>query len=296
MTVTSTPAPSAPRTPDRDYHRVAHDGPWWRPLRVLGVAVLLYLVAMLLVLVPVAIGSAAVPGLERASERLVDLDDTGDPLVALCLLLSIAMMLPAALLAVRLVGRRPPGTLSSVEGRLRRRRLAADVLTATAVVVPVTLVFITLDGGWSELTVTGRTVPLLLLAVLVVPLQAAAEEYVFRGLLMQAVGAWLRRPAWAVLLPIPLFTIGHEYDVLGLVDVTAFALAAGWLTWRTGGLEAAIGLHMVNNAVLVAVGAFGLVDPDATEGTPAALACSLALTATYTWLVARRRTVTPASA
>lgn len=296
MTLTSTTAPSAPRTSDRAYHRLAHGGPWWRPLLVLGVAGLLYLAATVAVMVPMALAGAAVPGLEEHVERAFDATDMTDPLTALLLLGSIALMLPATLLAVRIVGRRPAGSLSSVEGHLRRRRLAGHLATALAVVVPAMVVFITLDGGWGEAGVTAHTVPLLLIALLGIPFQAAAEEYVFRGLLMQAVGAWLRHPAWAVLLPIPLFTIGHGYDVLGLVDVSAFALAAGWLTWRTGGLEAAIGLHVVNNAVLVAFGAFGVVDLNATEGTPVGLACSLALIATYTWLVAGRRTVTTATA
>lgn len=297
MTTIVTPAPAVPHPTDLDYHRIAHDPRrWWSPVLVLAAAAGLYLVAVVLAVVPLAVAGAAVPGLEEPVERAFDATDMTDPLTALLLLGSIALMLPAALLAVRIAGRRPAGSLSSVEGRVRHRRLAGHLVTALAVMVPAMVVFVTLDGGWSDAGVTAHTVPLLLLALLVVPLQAAAEEYAFRGLLMQAVGAWLRHPAWAIVLPIPLFTIGHEYDLLGLVDVAVFALAAGWLTWRTGGLEAAIGLHVVNNAVLVAFGAFGLVDLNATEGTALGLACSLALTGTYTWLVARRAPVRRATA
>lgn len=304
MTLTDTPASPPATAPnrdrdhdhDRDYHRIARGARWWRPVLVLAVAALLYVVGVLLAIVPVAVAGVAVPGLEHATERAVELDDMSDPLTSLLLLVTIAMMLPAALLAVRLAGRRPAGTLSSVDGRLRRRLLARCLGTAVAVMVPGMILFTTVDGGWSDLAFTGRTLPLLLLAVLVVPLQAAAEEYVFRGLLMQTVGAWLRHPAWAVLLPLPLFTLGHEYDLLGLLDVAAFALAAGWLTWRTGGLEAAIGLHVVNNTVIVAFGAVGLIDLNSTEGTPTGLVLSVALTGTYTWLVARRPPVRPAIA
>jgi hypothetical protein len=83
--------------------------------------------------------------------------------------------------------------------------------------------------------------------LLLVPVQAAAEEYIFRGYLMQSIGRWLRHPAFAILLPVPLFVLGHGYDLLGQIGVGLFAVAAGWLTWRTGGLEAAIALHVVNN-------------------------------------------------
>jgi hypothetical protein len=61
------------------------------------------------------------------------------------------------------------------------------------------------------------------------------------------IGRWLRHPAFAILLPVPLFVLGHGYDLLGQIGVGLFAVAAGWLTWRTGGLEAAIALHVVNN-------------------------------------------------
>ncbi|MBM0126663.1 CPBP family intramembrane glutamic endopeptidase [Pimelobacter simplex] len=282
------PRPPSTHAPDPEFHRVARCAPghhWWRPLVVLALAMLLFLAGTLLVIVPLAVVAVTVPGQEDAIERAFGSAEMSDPMSACVMLLTIAVMLPAALLAVRLAGGRSAGTLSSVTGRLRRRLLVRCLRLALLLVVPVLLLFVTVEGAWPDLRLDERTVPLLALALLVVPLQAAAEEYAFRGLLMQTVGAWLRHPAYAVVLPVPLFTLGHEYDVLGLVDVTAFALVAGWLAWRTGGLEAAIGLHVANNGALVAFGAVGLVDLDATDGTVTGLACTLAVTATYAWLV-----------
>lgn len=287
MTLIAAP-PTGIHTPDLAFHRLALRAPghrWWRPLVVLGLAALLFLAGTLLAVVPLVIVAVAVPGQEAVVERAFGAAEMSDPLAAIVMLSSIAVMLPAALLAVRLAGGRPAGTLSSVAGRLRRRLLLRCLGLAVLLVVAMLLLFVTIEGAWPDLAFDERTLPLLAIAVLVVPLQAAAEEYAFRGLLMQTVGAWLRHPAFAVVLPVPLFTLGHEYDALGLVDVAAFALFAGWLTWRTGGLEAAIGLHVANNAALVAFGAFGLVDLDATDGTATGLACSLAVTATYAWLV-----------
>lgn len=283
-------APAVPDTSahDLEFHRQARRAPghrWWRPLAVLVLAALLFLAGTLLAVVPLAIVAVAVPSQEDVIERAFGAAEMSDPLAASVMLLSIALMLPAALLAVRLAGGRPPGTLSSVAGRLRRPLLVRCLGLAFLLVVAVLLLSVTVEGTWPDLDLTGRTLPLLALALLAVPIQAAAEEYAFRGLLMQTVGAWLRHPAFAIVLPVPLFTLGHEYGALGLVDVTAFALAAGWLTWRTGGLEAAIGLHVANNAALVAFGAFGLVDLDATDGTATGLACSLVVTATFAWLV-----------
>lgn len=123
-------------------------------------------------------------------------------------------------------------------------------------------------------------------AVVLVPLQSAAEEYVFRGQLMQTIGSWLKRPAFAILLPVPLFVVGHDYDLWGQLDIAVLALAAGWLAWRTGGLEAPIALHLVNNVLFTVMTAFGYADPNSTHGTPTDLAASAATTLfAIAWLV-----------
>lgn len=269
------------------YHRLAlrTDRPrWWRPVAVLAVGVVLFVAGAILLAGPLALLGEAVPHLEGRIDDVLD-GDMSDPLSATYLLLVVALMLPAALLAVRLAGRRSPGTLSSVTGRLRWRLLAHCLGAALVLMLAAMLVMTTLEDGWSDLAITDRTLPFLALAVLLVPVQAAAEEYAFRGLLMQTVGAWLRHPAFAIVLPVALFTLGHDYDALGLIDVSVFGLAVGWLTWRTGGLEAAIGLHVATNGVLFAFGGLGLVDLAATEGTLGGLAASLTVTGLFTWLV-----------
>ena len=44
-------------------------------------------------------------------------------------------------------------------------------------------------------------------------------------------------------------------DVWIWIDIGSLAVAACWLAWRTGGIEAGIALHVVNNlAVTFAVG------------------------------------------
>jgi uncharacterized protein len=62
----------------------------------------------------------------------------------------------------------------------------------------------------------------------------------------------------------------------------------GWLAWRTGGLEAPIAAHVVNNVALMAVNAVGIGDPNATDGTPVGLAISVATMAVFTVVVTRR--------
>nr|WP_240973993.1 CPBP family intramembrane glutamic endopeptidase [Nonomuraea sp. FMUSA5-5] len=104
-------------------------------------------------------------------------------------------------------------------------------------------------GGWAAF------LPLLIVILLLVPFQAAAEEYVFRGWFMQAVGAHVRNPVWGILIGSALFASLHGYSWAGLVDVFSFGAVMAWLAVRTGGLEAPIALHVVNNVVAFGISA-----------------------------------------
>jgi membrane protease YdiL (CAAX protease family) len=80
------------------------------------------------------------------------------------------------------------------------------------------------------------------------PFQAAGEEYVFRGYLLQALGS-LTRSKWVALLATStLFAVAHGVQNFPLFfDRFVFGLIAGWLVIRTGGLEAGIAMHILNN-------------------------------------------------
>ena len=66
-----------------------------------------------------------------------------------------------------------------------------------------------------------------------------------------------------------------------------FAVVAGWLAWRTGGLEASIVAHVVNNTVIFVIGAFGLVDVNSKTGSGLEVLISALTLALYAWLVLR---------
>jgi membrane protease YdiL (CAAX protease family) len=77
------------------------------------------------------------------------------------------------------------------------------------------------------------------LCVVLVPIQAAAEEYLYRGLLMQAIGSWTKLPALAIVLSAIVFGISHSYGVLGVTAVGISGLGFAFLAWYCRGLEAA---------------------------------------------------------
>lgn len=261
------------------YHRLARsssDYAWWRAIVAGLIGLAIFLVLSLVVSVAwFAVRISGQPQLlgdpTALLEPLLTLELT-DPLTFALATVSIAVMLPSVFIARRIMGPRPVGLLSSVTGRLRWRWLMRCVplaLVSFGVVFGIQFLLPAPDGGGEVQAVAVSTAVLLVvLALVLTPLQATAEEYVFRGWLMQTIGGWLRHPAWAILLPVPLFAIGHtQYGPLGLLDVSLFGLAAGYLTWRTGGLEAAIVAHVVNNTTLFILGAFGLVDNSGGEGS-----------------------------
>ncbi|GAB3184827.1 hypothetical protein GCM10027060_22680 [Nesterenkonia halophila] len=102
---------------------------------------------------------------------------------------------------------------------------------------------------------------------------------------------------WPMLLL--AFVLGHDYDLPGQLAIAVFALGTAWITWRTGGLEAAIALHVVNNLAASLVGFGGIGDLAATEvGWPVALADAAAVAAFVLWVehrIVRARPVSPAS-
>ncbi|MEQ4303193.1 CPBP family glutamic-type intramembrane protease [Plantactinospora sp. B6F1] len=248
--MTTAPAPGTP------YHRLARTERhrWWRPL--LGTLLILGgTFVVLCLLAGIGTAAALLAGRPDGPDGLPTLGTVGD--LAL-LLATIAAALPFVLLAARWVQARPAGTVSSVLGRLRWRWLGWCALVA----VPAVLLL--LGGGIGLLSLTGGTddgravdsgwpgwagfLGALVVLLLLVPLQAAAEEYVFRGWLLQAVGAFLRTPWPAIALQAVLFALAHGWGTgWGFVDLTIVGGVLGWLTIRTGGLEAAIALHVVTN-------------------------------------------------
>lgn len=115
-----------------------------------------------------------------------------------------------------------------------------------------------------------------LVGVLLIPLQAAAEEIIFRGYFLQGFGLLTRRSWAALLLSSLLFGALHygnqEVSLYGtglmLTYYVAMGLLLGFVTLRFLGLEAAIGLHVANNLYSVLFVTF----PGSSLPTPALFA------------------------
>ncbi|WP_181445022.1 CPBP family intramembrane glutamic endopeptidase [Micromonospora endophytica] len=268
-TLPQQPAPGVTPAPV-PYHRLAHTGRhrWWRP--ALGTLLILAGLPLLLAGGVAAVGSIVV----LAGGPRDFLDRSAEAELAFTLL-PFAALLPLTLLAARWVQRRPAGTVSSVAGRLRGRWLATCLLLAVPVVGTSFGLLDMLPGDGTEFTWTGwpRVAAGLALVVLLVPLQVAGEEYFFRGWLVQAFGSWMRSPWPGVGLSSVVFGLVHGLDSgWSLVALIFYGVVSAVLTIRTGGLEAALGLHIVNNVSVIAlIVVTGTMDANSVTTAPAAI-------------------------
>jgi uncharacterized protein len=168
--------------------------------------------------------------------------------------LGIAMLIPICWLLMTMVHSVAPRWLSSVQPGLRWRYLLICLGIAVVALNGVLLISSAVTEPLN-LDVQGGFWGFLIVIVLTSPLQAAAEEMFFRGYLMQALGSLVRQPWFGVIVSSVVFAFFHGTQNLALfADRLAFGLLAAILVWRTGGLEAGIAAHAVNNvfAYLVA--------------------------------------------
>ena len=255
------PAPLAPdfRPHYHELHRVGRPG-WWRSM--LGA---ILLVVLVFGIVPAVLGLAALVALlvggtsadDAASMLDITTEVTPAGLAAVNVLLGSAIL--SSWLVQWLFHRLKPRWLSSVAPRLRWRFLLACLpLAVVALVASLGVAILVPSSGAGEPAgalndFTSTTRDFLIVIALLTPLQAAGEEYVFRGYLTQAFGSLLpwRRVSLvlAVLAPAVLFALAHGFGQSWPVffDRFAFGVVAGILVIRTGGLEAAIAMHVLNN-------------------------------------------------
>lgn len=171
--------------------------------------------------------------------------------------LGLAMLVVISLLLVRYLHARGWKWLVSVQPGVRWRYLLACLLVAIVVLNGVLwLSFAVL--GMPEFAGPQANWAVFLGIILVTsPIQAAAEEFFFRGYVLQALGTAFQQAWVGVLGSALLFAFFHGVQNPALfVNRFAFGLLVGLLVWRTGGLEAAIGAHVVNNVFAFGYGIF----------------------------------------
>ncbi|HLA54330.1 MAG TPA: CPBP family intramembrane glutamic endopeptidase [Flavitalea sp.] len=98
-------------------------------------------------------------------------------------------------------------------------------------------------------------IPLVLISVLIIPLQASFEEIMFRGYLAQGIAAWTRSRWVALVVPSLLFGLLHignpeikEHGFwVAMPSYVLFGLAFGLIAILDDGIETVMGAHAINN-------------------------------------------------
>lgn len=244
--------PTAP-TPYFHFYRTPKNT-WWRSL------LLLVSLAAAFILSSTVFGLLAViVDIASGRTRLEDYAGGSVPVTPMLFLgnnLSLAALIPISfLLQWAWTGQRPRW-LSSVAGRFRWRWFGI----VSAIAGPIWIGYLVLDtalnGGLGELRLSPDWLFMLVAVLVTTPFQSAGEEYAFRGAAVRAIAGWIPLPAlaWAVgsVVPTAIFMSLHfASDPWLNLFYLAFGVTGSLLAWTTGGLEASIVVHVVNNTVLL---------------------------------------------
>jgi len=249
---------------------------WW--LYALGVFIiafssigLVFLLAFLLAfLLRILIGLGMLPlvDAQRFIRVLLGKEPGNSVLHFVVLNLSIITMLAGLAIAVKLLHRRTLLSLVTPDPPIDWRRIARGAVVWIVLVAAFTAFEHVLFPDRYRLSFNAeRFFPFLLPVLVLTPLQAATEELVLRGYLMQALGLLTRRPALIAILSSLAFTALHlwnpEVERHGVAIMAAnyfvFGMLLSTIALRDGRLELAIGLHAVNNVSLLVINSEGSV-------------------------------------
>ncbi|MGQ1795728.1 CPBP family intramembrane glutamic endopeptidase [Kocuria oceani] len=271
---------------------------WWKGFT----SILVLCAAVLLFSIVLTFGAMGID-LVRGSTTMDDLASgriTMTPVLLLASNLTLVLSAVVALLLHRYLHRQPVGTLHSVLGRFRWGWCGRAAL----VVVPLFVAYVGLVAlveAPGPLSLDATAWAFLAVVLLTTPLQAASEEYIFRGVIQRAAGSWVSGTVPTLVVgtgvSAVLFSIAHfATDVWLIVYYLVFGIAMSLLSQATGGLEAASLVHAANNVMLflVATAAGQMsegLDRSAGAGGPFMLVPMLVISAIAAVLIvlARRR-------
>lgn len=195
------------------------------------------------------------------SANPADLSPLGlDPNISfIYMLIPFAVGLAAFVILVRPLNGRAIMTVINGTGKFRWNRffISAGIWIAASALY--LLINIKLDPeNFSLNNVSATLIPLVIISVLFIPFQAAFEEVLFRGYLMQGFTVLVRNRLFPLVMTSVLFGLMHslnpeveEFGFLIMIpQYILFGLIFGVITILDDGIESAIGIHTANNAFL----------------------------------------------
>jgi len=144
-------------------------------------------------------------------------------------------------------------------GRLRLDKFFVSFLVWLILSALYFFIYLKVDPSNFELgNVSGTLIFLTIISFIFIPFQAAFEEVLFRGYLMQGLSAMTRNRWFPLLMTSVLFGLMHAFNpevkefgfFTMMPQYVVFGLIFGIVTILDDGVEAAIGAHAANNIFL----------------------------------------------
>lgn len=238
---------------------------WFKPILVFILFVVFYMIFnyFLLVGLGVAVGDSF--DILRAVSGGYDDLDVATLKGGIISIGIVALMLPALALAARIVKDRPYSSYSSARGGWSFKIFFLSLLVALIIYAVKYAIDIAIDGVGTidnHFTIAG-----LIFLTIVGPIQCVAEEYMFRGLLMQTISSWFRLPIIAIIIQVVIFISMHPYNIKGRIAVGVSAFIFAICAWAGRGLEVSSGLHVVNNMFAFYISGLGVGNIQSEVGT-----------------------------
>ena len=227
---------------------------WFKPILVALLFFALYMGATVAMVVAGAIQQGGIENIMDIAGGYDNMDVASIPGILLNLG-SLAIAIPILALTALIVRDRPFSSYSSARGGWDWGVFGRMMLLALLVCGVPNLIWVLLDHGPLD---NHFTVFTFLLLTVMGPLQCIAEEYLFRGLVMQTFGGWFRIPVIAVIGQALIFMSMHPYNLTGRLTILATGCMMGLMAWITRGIEASSAIHIVNNMIAFYVDGLGI--------------------------------------
>ncbi|WP_297093172.1 CPBP family intramembrane glutamic endopeptidase [uncultured Draconibacterium sp.] len=234
---------------------------WWKYLVVLLVAFGVgQTVGALPLIVVMVVAISMNGGQMETPENLMDLSAYGiNPSLGLALLvIPFIVTLVLSIVMIKSFHQRSLKDVINGGRPFRKNRFWLGVAVWGAIML--ILLFVQLIISPEELEFRFNPVsfiPLVFVAVLLIPIQSGTEEFIFRGYLAQGVAGWTKRVWLAILVPSVLFALMHGMNPevkehgfwMMMPSYFVFGVAFGITAVLDDGIELAIGIHAVNNTL-----------------------------------------------
>jgi hypothetical protein len=234
---------------------------WWRYLISTAVILLVWLftsLALALVLIGIGFSNTGSIDIDPKTSEIAGVDPLWTVTI---LLLSFLPLLVSLLLSVRFIHNRPATSLITPLLKIDWKRMAIGFVGFGLLLCLACLVESFVYPGRYQFTFKPlETVKFAPVILLLIPFQAASEELLCRGYMMQGIGLLTRRVWIPVVISSLIFMLLHISNPEAQVDTLLMLgnyLLAGLLfalvTIKDNRLELAIGMHIVNNVFVLLV-------------------------------------------